>query len=101
MACGWTTSDDRYSPSRPSRGCRPREPGIRPGPGSGINSETGLTLGGGIGWQGRKHGLTIDHLLSADVVTADGEVLKASAEQNAHQFWEIRGGGGHFGIATA
>jgi FAD/FMN-containing dehydrogenase len=71
---------------------------------SGINSETGLaalTLGGGIGWQMRKHGLTIDHLLSADVVTAGGEVLKASAEQNADLFSGIRGGGGNFGIVTA
>ena len=71
---------------------------------SGINSETGLAglaLGGGIGWQMRKHGLTIDHLLSADVVTAGGEVLKASAEQNADLFWAIRGGGGNFGIVTA
>jgi FAD/FMN-containing dehydrogenase len=70
---------------------------------SGINSETGLaglTLGGGIGWQMRKHGLTIDHLASADVVTADGEVLTASAEQNPDLFWAIRGGGGNFGIVT-
>src|SRR5919197_2257773 len=71
---------------------------------SGINSETGLaglTLGGGIGWQMRKHGLTIDHLASADVVTADGEVLKASAEENPDLFWALRGGGGNFGIVTA
>jgi FAD/FMN-containing dehydrogenase len=71
---------------------------------SGINSETGLaglTLGGGIGWQMRKHGLTIDHLVSADVVTADGELLRASAEQDPDLFWAIRGGGGNFGIVTA
>ena len=71
---------------------------------SGINSETGLaglTLGGGIGWQMRKHGLTIDHLISADVVTVGGEVLTASAEHNADLFWAIRGGGGNFGIVTA
>src|SRR5919204_28449 len=56
---------------------------------SGINSETGLAglaLGGGIGWQMRKHGLTIDHLVSAEVVTPEGEVLEASAEQNPDLF---------------
>jgi FAD/FMN-containing dehydrogenase len=71
---------------------------------SGINSETGLAglaLGGGIGWQMRKHGLTIDHLAAADVVTAEGELVKASAEQNPDLFWAIRGGGGNFGIVTA
>lgn len=71
---------------------------------SGINSETGLaglTLGGGIGWQMRKNGLTIDHLVLADVVTVGGEELKASAEQNPDLFWAIRGGGGNFGIVTA
>jgi len=71
---------------------------------SGINSETGLAglaLGGGIGWQMRKHGLTIDHLISADVVTPDGELLHTEAEQNPDLFWAIRGGGGNFGIVTA
>ncbi len=71
---------------------------------SGINSETGvagLTLGGGIGWLMRKFGLTIDYLVSADVVTAEGEVLRASADQNPDLFWAIRGGGGNFGIVTA
>jgi FAD/FMN-containing dehydrogenase len=71
---------------------------------SGINSETGLAglaLGGGIGWQMRKYGLTIDHLTSADVVTAGGTMLKASAEENPDLFWAIRGGGGNFGIVTA
>ena len=71
---------------------------------SGINSETGLAglaLGGGIGWQMRKHGLTIDHLLSADIVTAAGQVLRTSPEQNPELFWAIRGGGGNFGIVTA
>lgn len=70
----------------------------------GINSETGLaglTVGGGIGWQMRKHGLTIDHLVAADVVTAEGHLLRASAEENADLFWAIRGGGGNFGIVTA
>ena len=60
----------------------------------------GLTLGGGIGWRMRKHGLTIDHLLSVDVITADGEFVKASALENADLFWGIRGGGGNFGIVT-
>jgi FAD/FMN-containing dehydrogenase len=71
---------------------------------SGINSETGLAglaVGGGIGWQMRKRGLTIDHLLWADVVTAEGDLLRASAEQNPDLFWAIRGGGGNFGIVTA
>lgn len=70
----------------------------------GINSETGLaglTLGGGIGWQMRMHGLTVDHLLAADVVTAGGRVLRASAEENPDLFWAIRGGGGNFGVVTS
>jgi FAD/FMN-containing dehydrogenase len=60
----------------------------------------GLTLGGGVGYLVRKHGLTIDNLLAADIVTADGQLLHVNAESHPDLFWAIRGGGGNFGVAT-
>jgi FAD/FMN-containing dehydrogenase len=60
----------------------------------------GITLGGGVGYLVRKHGLTIDSLLAADLVTADGELIRVDANSHSDLFWAIRGGGGNFGVAT-
>ena len=61
----------------------------------------GLTLGGGLGWLMGKHGATVDNVTSADIVTADGQLRRASASENANLFWALRGGGGNFGVVTA
>ncbi len=69
----------------------------------GVVSSTGvggLTLGGGIGWQSRKHGLSIDSLLSVEIVLASGDIVRASPSEHGDLFWALRGGGGNFGVVT-
>ena len=80
---------------------RTRSAWRRPAGSSRRPASAGLTLGGGIGYLARGFGLSIDNLLSADVVTADGRLVQASEHENDDLFWAIRGGGGNFGVATS
>src|SRR3989442_7573186 len=96
-------ADGQGSGRRTAWGARPRDAGVRLAVPAGIVTHTGLaglTLGGGIGWLMRKYGLTIDQLLSVELVTADGELVKASETEKPDLFSGIRRAGSNFGIVT-